>query len=147
MTKALTDAELGWVAGVIDTRGYFSDRPSSHADRRLPTLSVGLGDVDGEPHPIVTRLCALTGVAPIRYGKGFNRASCGTHCPEPHIHVTGHYHRWIVGGAKAIVVLAAVRDHLVVKQQETQNALRLRAQYKAAHYAEMVRLGWPVVGS
>lgn len=145
MTSELDAHVLGWVAGILDTRGYLSDRPSSHADRRLPTVSVSMtAQPDGDPHPVIKRLCQLTGVQPVPFGKGHNRAACEEHCPEPHVHVTNTYHRWIVGGAKAITVLHAVLPCMVTKQDVARRLARMTAQYKAAHVREMQRRGWPV---
>jgi hypothetical protein len=139
---------LGWLAGIIDLRGYLSDRPTSAADRRLPTLAVTLSSQpNGEPSPVVSWLCERTAVTPIRTGKGFNRSGCGQHCPQPHVHVSNTYHRWIVGGAKAVTVLEAVLPFLVVKQDEARKmiALGMDAQIKPAHVEQMRRLGWPVM--
>jgi hypothetical protein len=143
MARKLSDAELGWVAGVLDLRGYLSERPSSQADRRLPTVAVTLADVEGKPHPAVAWLCQHTGVQPIPTGKGYNRTSCGEHCPEPHVHVSATYHRWIVGGAKARAVLASVLPLLVVRRAEARRLLAMDGRYKPAHVADMARRGWP----
>lgn len=140
----LTPAQIGWVAGLIDLKGYLSERPSSHADRRLPTVALTLAAVDGQPHPIITWLCERTGVMPIQTGKGYNRNGCGEHCPEPHVHVAHTYHRWIVGGAKAIAVLRAIEPVLIVKQAEARRLMGLASRsYKDAHIREMQRYGWP----
>jgi hypothetical protein len=142
-TEVLTAAQIGWVAGLIDVRGYLSDRPSSHADRRLPTVAITLADVaEGEPSPIISWLCEHTGVAPIAVGKGYNRAGCGEHCPQPHVHITARYHRWIVGGAKAVAVLRAVEPVLIAKQGEARRLIGMAAAYKGAHVRDMERRGW-----
>lgn len=140
--EKLTAAQLGWVAGVLDVRGYLSERPSSQTDRRLPTVAVTLGALDGAPHPVISRLCEHTGVQPIATGKGYNRSGCGEHCPEPHVHVTNLYHRWIVGGAKAVAVLRAVEPLLVTRQAEARRLIELAANYKNAHIRDMELRGW-----
>lgn len=141
----LSDGRIGWVAGLLDARGYFSERPSSHADRRLPTVALTMPAVDGEPHPVITWLCERTGVAPIpvkRGGAGYTKHACAVHCPQPHVHVNFDYHRWIVGGAKATAVLRAVEPYLLMKGDEARRLLGLSAAYKPAHMREMERLGW-----
>lgn len=140
--EKLRPAELGWASGVIDVRGYLSERPSSQADRRLPTVAITLGALDGNPHPIVEWFCERTGVQPIATGKGYNRSGCGEHCPAPHVHVANVYHRWIVGGAKAVAVLRAVEPLLVVRQAEARRLIGLAANYKDAHFRDMAARGW-----
>ena len=142
--EQITAAEIGWVAGVIDIRGYLSDRPSSQADKRLPTVAVTLGAVGGEPHPIIAWLCEHTGVQPISTGKGYNRTACGEHCPQPHVHTANTYHRWIVGGAKAVAVLRSVEPFLVFKRDDARRLLGMTAGYKPAHLRDMAARGWTV---
>lgn len=141
----MTPAQIGWVAGIIELRGYLSSHASAQTDHRLPTVAVTLPEVEGQPHPIIAWLCERTGVAPIPTGKGYNRNACGEHCPRPHVHVSSRYHRWIVGGAKAVVLLQAIRPLLVFRAEEVDQLLQsTRGQYKRAHLHEMAARGWPV---
>lgn len=144
-TKKIEPARLGWVAGIIDLRGYLSDRPSSHADRRLPTVAVTMPTTGEDPATVISWLCRHSGVEPIRTGKGYNSRGCDIHCPEPHRHKTNVYDRWIIGGAKAIVFLKAIQPYLLVKRDEAQRLSAMSANYKAAHFAEMEKYGWPHV--
>lgn len=144
--KKFDSALIPWVAAVLDTRGYLSERPSSSVDRRLPTVAVSMRDLGTEVNPVIKRLSSMTDVEPILLAKKFNRAGCGQHCPEPHVHVTGQYHRWIVGGVKAVVVLRATLPFLMVQHDEAKRLITLGrdGNWKRMHVQAMANLGWPV---
>lgn len=101
--------------------------------------------LDG-PNPVITKLCTMTAVEPIALAKKFNRSGCSTHCPEPHVHVTGSYSRWIVGGLKAVVVLRATLPYLLMQRDEAKRLIALGRDrtWKRVHVQAMANLGWPV---
>lgn len=145
-TRAFDQALIAWLAAVLDTRGYLSDRPTSAADRRLPTIAVSMRAIGPDVNPVVRQLCRMTAVEPLQLAKKFNRSGCGQHCPEPHVHVTGLYHRWIVGGVKAVVILRATMPYLLVQRDEATRLLRQSGagNWKPLHVQAMANLGWPV---
>lgn len=144
----MSSVVVPWVAGVLDVRGYLSERPSSVVDRRLPTVAVTMRDLGDQSNPVIAQLCAWTDVEPIAVSKHFNRSGCGQHCPEPHVHVSGAYRRWMVGGVKAVIILRAALPYLLVQQDEARRLIALSRDrnWKPMHVRTMARLGWPVDG-
>lgn len=138
--QQLQPAEIAYIAGIIDTRGYLGRRKSGALE--LPSVAVTLKSGS----PIIARLCQLTGVTPISLRKNHNKTACADHCPQPHVHVSGDYERWIVTGIKARIVLGACLPYLWALRQDVGEVLESSdgQPFKPASVTKMVEAGWPM---
>ena len=78
--------------------------------------------------------------------RDFTKAGCAEHCSEKHLHVRSLSGRWMISGAKATIVLAAVQPYLRLRAAEVEDAvaLGLAANFKGATAQAMRKLGWPI---
>ena len=140
----MDEADLAYLAAVIDTQGRISTRQVREAV--LPQLAVS-----GPNESLLRWLGDITGVRPVVTARDYGRHPCAVHCVEPHQHVRSLSGRWSVSGAKATVVLHAVLPYLRFQRDEALQAveLGLASRYKPATVVKMQALGWipPVFGS
>jgi hypothetical protein len=136
---SLLEPDFAYAAGVVDVRGYMSYRQLQN-DVVLPSLSV-----TDKSLPLVKHLCTITDMKPVGFERNYNRAGCGEHCPEPHVHVQAQWWRWIITGAKCTVVLAALLPYLRVQRDLAQQLIEAgrEAPYKPATVRKLHELGWP----
>lgn len=135
----LTQSDLAYVAGVVDTLGVLRTRQVG--DTRLTMLAVHSPNL-----PLLGYLAGLCGTKVTTVKRGYDRAGCSEHCPDRHQHITSVSGRWSVTGAKATVVLAAVRPYLRLQGYACDQVLAAaaRAPSKPATWEHMASLGWPV---
>lgn len=139
MTTLAPD-DLAYIAGVLDSQGSIAVRTTADGTE-LPQLSVCGPNVQ-----MLQWLGALSGVRPIVTTRAYSKAGCAEHCKDKHLHVTSRSGRWQVSGAKATVILAAVRPFLRWQGAEAAAAVEmgLSAPFKSATPEKMRALGWPV---
>ena len=140
MTAPLGVADLAYLAGIIDTHAVIRTRETGDGTV-LPMVAVH------GPHVQMMRyLAAVTGTKVTVTRRGYSRAGCTEHCPDKHQHVVSESGRWSVAGAKATVLLAAVRPFLRLQGYVADQALDvgLRAPRKDATAGKLAELGWPV---
>lgn len=133
----MDDREVAYLAGILDVMASITTRRVG--ETLLPQVSVSTKD-----QRLLDWLGQRTGVRAFTTRRDFMRAGCSEHCAEKHQHVTSNSGRWSVSGAKATVVLAAVRPYLHLQAAEADLALSvgLAAPYKPATPAKMAALGW-----
>lgn len=136
---SLDPQTLAYLAGIIDVQARITTR--SVGDATLPMVAVSSPN-----HALLHWLGEITGVRPFVTSRSYARHACGTHCPSPHAHVTSTSGRWCVSGAKATVLLRAVRPLLRLQAEDADAALAAgrAAAFKPATVAKMRQLGWPV---
>lgn len=99
------------------------------------------------PQPaLITWLSELTGVAPVITRRSFTKHRCTEHCPSSHQSIESLSARWSVTGARATVVLRAVRPWLIFQADAADWVLELTkdSSFKPATVEKMRALGWPV---
>lgn len=135
----MDEQEVAYLAGVLDVMGSITTRRAG--DTLLPQISVSTKD-----QRLLDWLGKRTDVRAFVTRRDFTRAGCSKHCAEKHQHVISESGRWSVSGAKATIVLAAVRPFLRLRTDEADIALTvgLRAPHKPATPRKMARLGWPL---
>lgn len=138
--SVVTAGDIGWVAGVIDSRATLFVR---HSATGAPLASVTL-TVAAERRALVERLCALTGVTVVQTRKDYNRSSCSEHCPEKHVHISNDYYRWSLTGARALVVLRLCLPYLTVRSEQAAQMISecRETRVTSAPVARMRALGW-----
>lgn len=135
----LTVADLAYLAGVLDTRGLITTRRAG--ETLLPLVALSTGDTR-----LLGWLAEITGMRAIETRRDYTRVGCSQHCAQKHQHIVSVSGRWSVSGAKATVVLAAVRPYLRLRTDDADAALLvgLRAPHKPATPRKMAALGWPL---
>jgi len=129
----ISEADLGWAAGIIDFQGHIVKK--NNAMRARGSVQVTLY-VETSLTEIVTKLGQLTATSPEAMkatlrSPDITRKSCIQHCPEAHVHVAYEggemppQSRWTVGGASAAIVVWNVRDLLVTKKEPWDWALAM----------------------
>lgn len=108
-----TQAELGWMAAVIDLRGrVYVKQNRQRATRQIVLM------VESTRPAVIRKMALLTGTNPearsARPMKEFMRRACNEHCIEPHVHVNDEremppVQRWTATG----VALAVTGDALL----------------------------------
>jgi hypothetical protein len=136
----LSDAQIAYVAGVLDALGRFRIRETPDGTR-LPYLAVSCPNM-----PLLEYLGSLTDTVPFVTKRTYDRHRCTEHCLEPHQHVVSASGRWSLSGAKATIVLAAILPHVRLQKTEIEEllAVGLDAPKKQATPNKMVALGWPM---
>lgn len=137
--EPLGTADLAYVAGIVDTMAVLRVRKYAEAD--LPMVAVHCPNL-----PLLGYLARLTGTKVTKTSRGYDRAGCSEHCPDKHQHITSTSGRWSVSGAKATVLLAAVRPFLRLQGYAADQVLEAaaKAPSKPATWQRMVELGWPL---
>jgi hypothetical protein len=114
---AISQRDLGWMAGVLDLKGRISLKSNQTRATKQAVLAVQTGEI-----AVIRRLGDLTGTSPevmrAKPLKDFMRKNCSTHCPEKHSHVLydeltmPSSARWTITGAGLVVVLHSLIDYL-----------------------------------
>lgn len=114
MSRRVRVAQLGWMAGVLETRGKIR-----RVDNPLRKTVQLILQVQSRHLDVVNRMCELTGVrsqpTAAKQIADQHRRGCVDHCPEPHFHVTPYLpamNRWAVTGAGAAIVLHNLMPYL-----------------------------------
>jgi hypothetical protein len=140
LVTALTEAQLAYVAAILDTQANLTQR--TVRDAVLPQVDVNGGRIE-----VLHHLGALTEVRIVETKRSYSRAPCTEHCAgERHLHIESVSGRWSVSGAKATIVLAAVQPYLVFRPAEIETLVEvgLGAGFKGATVDKMAALGWPI---
>lgn len=136
----LSRAELAYVAGVLDAMGRVRVEPADSSGTLMPYVGISSANLGPLQH-----LARLTGVGVTMVRRDYMRVGCALHCAKRHRHVESVTGRWQLTGARARVVLVAVRPYLVALADEVDAVLDLTADApsKAATTTKMRALGWP----
>jgi hypothetical protein len=147
--------KLGWMAGIIDTRGrlIFKENKS----RNTPQVVLA---AESKELAIIRALSEMTGTKPELQApkplKDFMRRNCSEHCPDAHVHVNDDREmprvgRWTITGAGMVTVLDNLLPFLVVDRGYEDAIEMVRAdttvvgQGSGAVRASLMRLrdlGW-----
>lgn len=135
--KKLTEAELAWMAGVIDARAKISYR-------KIVTTTLPQISVSGSDTQTLDKLAEFSGTKITIVKRSYSKFGCTQHCKEKHEHVLSVTGRWIVTGSRATVILENVKPYIQVKVAEVDAGLLLgwQAYSKDATVQKMVELGW-----
>lgn len=155
----LTQADLGWMAAVIDLRGHVyikKNKQRAEGSRQIVLM------VESKRAGIIRRLGELGGTRPevfqARAVKDFMRRSCTEHCPEAHVHIGDERTmpsvlRWTATGIAFAIIVSALEPLLAEDQgfpelaQEILGSTDLLGRGSGAVMATLVRLkdiGWPM---
>lgn len=155
----LTQADLGWMAAVIDLRGHVyikKNKQRAEGSRQIVLM------VESKRAGIIRRLGQLSGTKPetfqARELKDFMRRGCAEHCAEPHVHVGDDrvmpsVLRWTVTGIAFAVIVNGLEPYLQEDQgfpelaQEVLGVTEVLGRGSGAVMATLVRLkdiGWPM---
>lgn len=153
----LTEADKGWMAAVIDLRGYvYIKQNKQRASRQIVLM------VESKRAGIVRRLGQMSGTKPetmqAREMKEFMRRGCAEHCVEPHVHVNDDRTmpsvvRWTATGVAFAVIVSALEPYLTEDKgfpelaQEVLGVTDVLGRGSGAVMATLVRmkdLGWPM---
>jgi hypothetical protein len=132
--------QVAYVAGVIDSLARVRIRDTDDGTR-LAVVAISSPKLD-----LLRTVAQLTGVRVVRVRRHYGRVGCTVHCDEPHLHVESDTGRWELVGARAVIVLTAVRPYLVTLADEVDAVLRVtrKAPSKPATIRKMHALGWEV---
>jgi hypothetical protein len=131
--------DLAYAAALIDTLAVMKLREVGPT--QLPELAINarygealawLGD------KTMTRISTIK--------RDYQRAGCGEHCPEAHVHIVSTSGRWVVTGVKATIVLHNVLPYLRVQRVQAID-LVVAGQtigYKGNVVEVMRDLGWDI---
>lgn len=135
--QALTEADVAYVAAVIDTQAKITYRKVR--DSLLPQVQVC-----GSNTALLRWLGDLTGVRPIVTERDYTKHNCTIHCPTRHARIVSVSGRWTISGAKATVLLHTVLPYLRFQVQTAQEAVAvgMAVHYKGATVRKMQALGW-----
>ena len=145
--EGLSDLELAYLAGVLDTRAVVRIRLVGGSGARqgvmssLPYLALSCGDAE-----LLDWLCRLTGVKSVVTTRTYDKHRCLEHCEESHDHVQSTSGRWSVSGSRATVLLSATLPYVRLQEDRWRKALQagLSADRKEAVAQKMSALGWPL---
>lgn len=139
MVGSLSQQEIAYIAGILDSMGRFRVMETPEGTQ-LPLVSMSCPNMS-----ILQYLGSLTGMTPFVTKRSYDRHRCTEHCLEPHQHVVSESGRWSISGAKATVVLAAIRPYARFQKTEIEELLTvgLEAPKKPATPKKMAALGWP----
>jgi hypothetical protein len=139
----LTEADLSYLAGVLDTRAVVRTRlVSGNATQTvLPMIAMSCGDA-----ALLHWLADITDVRSIITTRTYDKHRCLEHCTKAHDHIESVSGRWSVTGAKATVVLSATLPYVRFHEAEWQRGLAvgIGANKKPATVQKMAGLGWPM---
>lgn len=135
----LTDADLVYVAAVVDLLGHVTVRSMEGTD--LPYIAISTRHVE-----LLSDLGEMTGTKVLTTRRAYNQHRCREHCDEAHQHVESVSGRWQLTGAKATVLLAAIKPFIRFQKTDIEEALKvgLGAPKKPATPNKMKALGWPI---
>lgn len=134
----LADADLAYVAALVDTLGKLTTRVVNRDE--LPVVTI-----QGK-HEVLPWLAEVTGVKIMRLGKDYTRHQCAEHCPEKHMDIKSWTYRWQLTGSRAVTLLAAIEPYLRLQGREARRLVEVgrAAAFKPATAADMARRGWVV---
>lgn len=135
----MTPGDLAYLAGVIDSQAVIRSRQVG--DTVLPMVAL-----HGSNMSMLDHLAAVTGTKVTPTSRTYDKAGCSEHCPDKHQHIVSKSGRWSVTGARATVLLAALRPFLRLQGFAADEALAvgLRAPRKGNTAGKMAGLGWPL---
>lgn len=136
----LTSEQIAYVAGIIDCQGNIRSMTTDDGTV-LPLVSISTPNV-----ALANYLGHLTGIKPIMVNRQYTKHRCLEHCDKPHEHITSSTARWSVSGAKATVLLNAIKPYVQIQKSEIEELaeLGLSAPKKKATPLKMMSLGWPL---
>lgn len=139
MSPQLSSTDLAYIAAVIDSQGIIRSRKTKQGVLPLVALH-------GPNIRLLQYLAGLTGTKVTITRREFLRSGCREHCPEQHQHITSESGRWSVTGAKATILLAAIRPYMRLQGYQADQAIAqgLVAPRKEATASKMTELGWPL---
>lgn len=134
----MQEPDCAYVAAVVDSLAVLTTRKV--ASGYIPVLTI-----QGK-HQILPWLAEVTGVSLMTLNKSYERHVCTEHCPDKHQNVETWTQRWQLSGARATVVLQAIRPYLRLQQQDADRLINLGMEVdaKPATLSAMIRLGWDV---
>ncbi len=137
--SALTEADLAYAAALIDSFARLSVRDLPNGTQ-LPEVVIQ-GRIEA-----LDWLAGVTGTSVAVIPKAYNRHQCSEHCPEAHTRIESQTRRWVVSGARATIVLAAVERFMRVQGRLARHLAEAgqRIGYKRTVVDEMRGLGWPI---
>lgn len=132
----LADADLAYVAALVDTLGKLTTRVVNRDE--LPVVTI-----QGK-HAILPWLAEATGVKIMRLDRNYTRHQCSEHCPDRHMGIESWTYRWQLTGARAVALLAAIEPHLRLQGREARRLVEVGrgVVFKPATVADMGRRGW-----
>lgn len=138
-SPTLAEADLAYVAALVDTFANLSLRKAGPAV--LPNVAIHCPNA-----AMLTWLGTITGTKVVTTRRDYLRHGCATHCEEAHVHIRSTSGRWVLTGARATMLLAAIEPHVRFRAAEVAELIQvgLEAGHKGATVAAMAALGWPV---
>ena len=135
----MDEGQLAWYAGVIDLAGVIRTREVG--DTVLPMLAL-----HGPNTLLLQQFAEATATKVTIVKRDYHRMNCSVHCTEAHQHVLSESGRWSVSGAKATVVLFALRPYLRIQGYAADECIEvgMSAPRKATTGFKMEELGWPL---
>jgi hypothetical protein len=147
----ITEAQLGWMAAVLDMKGHIYHKQTDSRHGVIVTLIV-----DSSKTEVIMKLSEMTGgnLDRARSKQEWTRRGCVQHCGESHNHVVTQpgTQRWAVNGITACIVLHGVLPYIQTVSKgwheayaETLARSRISGQGSGATrpaIARMLRLGW-----
>lgn len=136
---ALSDRELGYIAGVVDAMATLRVRDVRGTE--LPFVEINCPNLS-----LLEWLGGKTGTGVTKTKRDYKRMGCSQHCTEAHVHIVSLSGRWSVSGARATVLLHNVLPFLQLQVETAQQLLDvgLSCGRKLATPAKMAALGWDV---
>lgn len=136
----IEETDLAYVAALIDGFALLRVRTTSEGTE-LPVISISSPKVE-----MLNVLGKMTGIKPFATNRAYDKHRCSEHCEAKHEHIVSTSNRWQITGAKATVVLCAIRPYLRVKGSEAEELIHvgLGAPYKPATLSKTADLGWPM---
>jgi hypothetical protein len=137
--EPLSDQTLAYLAGILDVQARIGLRATQ--DGYLPLVAISSTNL-----PLLEWLGSLTGTKTYFMARDYPRHPCAAHCLEAHQHIVSVNARWEVTGAKATVLLRAVRPMMRLRTADVDSLLVATgdARFKPATLRKMAELGWPV---
>lgn len=135
----IDETDVAYVAGLVDALGRVRTRETT-AGTLIAELSISSGNVSA-----LSYVAHLTGVRVVRTSRRYPRVGCREHCPDPHRVVESASARWQLTGARAVVVLRAIRPYLRALGDTVDEVLDMTADApsKPGTTRRMISLGWP----
>lgn len=137
----MDELPVQYIAGVLDAVGVFKLRKVPGSGTKLAQISV-----HGMPPEVLRVLAQATGTTVVKTERKYHGVRCAEHCTESHVDTTSTSHKWVVTGAKALVLLSTVMPYLRAKRDKAAPVLDegMAAPYKPETMRKMERLGWDV---
>lgn len=139
-TPTLTEAELAYIAAVINTRARIK-KLTLKTGTVIPVVHLSTPDME-----LLQYLGGLTGITPFLTHRSYQKHRCNEHCPDKHEHVESQSSRWSISGAKATILLSAIQPYVRFQTAVVNEVvdLGLDASHKPGTVSRMAELGWPL---